>query len=141
MNYGDISTSFKDRKMGEIRKLKKYNELVGKYKGTSKVMEELMQRLQVKASTLKRYEQRIEQYRVNRMYQQDQKRVYQEMSGKQGGEKVIPDAEKSVRFWSGNWNNDIHHNSKADVYVILKTSNKSSTFHLLSDPKVNSFCL
>ena len=29
------------------------------------------------------------------MYQQDQKRVYQEMSGKPGDEKVIQDAEKS----------------------------------------------
>jgi len=57
-------------------------------------MEELKQRLQVKVSKLKRYEQRIEQYRVNRMYQQDQNRVYQEMSGKPGGEKIIPDAEK-----------------------------------------------
>jgi len=28
------------------------------------------------------------------MYQQDQNRVYQEMSGKPGGEKIIPDAEK-----------------------------------------------
>ena len=48
------------------------------------------------------------------MYQQDQKRVYQEMSGKPGGEKVIPDAEKSVRFWSGIWDNDIHNNSKTE---------------------------
>ena len=103
---------------GEIRKLKKYNELVRKYKvkekGISKEMEEFKQRLQVKASKLKRYEQRIEQYTVNRMYQQDQKTVYPEMSGKPEGEKVIPDAEKSVRFWSGIWDNDIHHNSKAE---------------------------
>ena len=64
-------------------------------------MEELKQKLQVKASKLKRYEQRIEQYRVNGMYQEDQTRVYQEMSGKPGDEKIMPDAEKSVRFWSG----------------------------------------
>ena len=62
-------------------------------------------------SQQERYEQRIEQYRVNRMYQQDQKRVYQEMNGKPGGEKVMPDAEKSVRFWSEIWDNDIHHNT------------------------------
>ena len=48
------------------------------------------------------------------MYQQDQKRVYQEMNGIQGGEKIITDAEKSVRFWSEIWDNDIHHNSKAE---------------------------
>ena len=48
------------------------------------------------------------------MYQQDQKRVYQEMSGKPSGEKVMPDAEKSVRFWSGIWDNDIQHNRRAE---------------------------
>ena len=77
-------------------------------------MEELKQRLQVKASKLKRYEQRIEQYRVNRMYQQDQKGVYHEMSGKTGGDKIIPDAETGVRCWSEIWDNEIHHNSKAE---------------------------
>ena len=48
------------------------------------------------------------------MYQQDQKRVYQEMNGKPGGDKVMPDAEKSVRFWSGIWDNDIQHNRGAE---------------------------
>ena len=109
---------FQRQQRGEMRKLRKYNELVKKYKvkekGISKVMEELKQRLQVKASKLKRYEQRIEQYRVNRMYQQDQKRVYQEMSGKPSGEKVMPDAEKSVRFWSRIWGSDIQHNRRAE---------------------------
>ena len=97
-------------------KFRKYNELVKKYKvkekGISKVMEELKQRLQVKASKLKRYEQRIEQYRVNRMYQQDQKRLYQEISGKSGGEKAMPDAKKSARIWSGIWDNNIQHNRR-----------------------------
>ena len=101
-----------------MRKLRKYNELVKKYKvkekWISKVLEELKQRLQVKASKLKRYEQRIEQYRVNRLYQQDQKRVYKEMSRKPSGEKVMPDAEKSARFWSGIWDNDIQHNRRAE---------------------------
>ena len=77
---------FQRQQRGEMRKLRKYNELVKKYKvkekEISKLMEELNQKLQVKASKLKRYEQKIEQYRVNIMYQQDQKRVYREMSGK-----------------------------------------------------------
>ena len=74
-------------------------------------MEEVKQRLQVKASKLKRYEQRIEQYRVKRMYQQDQKRVYQEVSGKRGGERVMPDAEKSMKLWSGSWEKPTLHDT------------------------------
>ena len=48
------------------------------------------------------------------MYQQDQKMVYQEMKGKPGGEKSMPDPEKCVRLWSGIRDNDIHPNSKAE---------------------------
>ena len=48
------------------------------------------------------------------MYQQDRKMVYQEMSGKPGGDKVMPDAENILRFWSRIWDNNIHHNSKAE---------------------------
>ena len=36
------------------------------------------------------------------------------MSGKPGGEKIISDAENSMRYWSGIWDNNIHRNSKAE---------------------------
>ena len=38
--------------------------------------------MQAKATKIKRYDQRIEQYRINRLFQQDQKRVYQQLNGK-----------------------------------------------------------
>ena len=50
-------------------------------------MEELKQRLQAKAVKLERYELRIEQYRLNRLFQQDQKRVYQELNGEMTSEE------------------------------------------------------
>ena len=34
-----------------------------------------------KATIIKRDDQRIEQYRINRVFQQDQKRVYQQLNG------------------------------------------------------------
>ena len=52
-----------------------------KQKGEKVVIEELKQRLLAKSAKLKRYEQRIHRYKVNRLFQQDQKRVYQEMNG------------------------------------------------------------
>ena len=42
------------------------------------VIERLKQRLQAKSAKLKRYEQRIHLYQVSRLFQQDQKRAYQQ---------------------------------------------------------------
>ena len=41
-------------------------------KGLNVVLEEQKQRIQAKATKIKRYDQRIEQYRINRLFQQDQ---------------------------------------------------------------------
>ena len=63
------------KKRGEIKKKEKYRETEHKYgvkkKGLNVVLEELKQRIQAKATKIKRYDQRIEQYRINRMFQQD----------------------------------------------------------------------
>ena len=63
------------KKRGEIKKKKKYREIEHKYgvkkKGLNVVLEELKQRIQTKATKTKRYDQRIEHYRINRMFQQD----------------------------------------------------------------------
>ena len=63
---------------GELVRNTKYRELEKKYhikrKGENFVIEELKQRLQVKAAKLRRYEQRVNQYRINRVFQQDQKK-------------------------------------------------------------------
>ena len=87
---------------GELRKKEKYNELTRKYKirekGEAVILEELKQRLQAKAAKLKRYEQRIEQYRLNGLFQQDQKRVYQELNGEMKTEGTVPDADESKQF-------------------------------------------
>ena len=41
-------------------------------KGLNVVLEEQKQRIQAKVTKIKRYDQRIEQYRINRLFQQDQ---------------------------------------------------------------------
>ena len=103
---------------GEVRKKGKYLEVAKKYKmkekGQNVVTEELKQRLQAKAAKLKRYEQRIQQFRVNRMFDQDQKRVYQELNGTARAAGVTPDADESKIFWSGIWDNEVHHQKEAE---------------------------
>ena len=69
--------------------------------------------MQAKATKVKRYDQRIEQYRINRLFQQDKKRVYKQLNGKiESSEK--PDTEESRRFWSNIWETEKSHNKNAE---------------------------
>ena len=87
------------------------------------VIEELRQKLLVKSAKLKRCEQRITQYRQNRLFETDQEKVYEELNGGFNGESVMPDAEESTSFWNGIWEwNGVEkeHNRTADWLEGLK---------------------
>ena len=105
------------KKRGETKKKEKYKVIEHKYrvkkKGLHVVLEELKQRMQAKATKIKRYDQRIEQYSINRLFQQDQKRVYQQLNGKIESSKK-PDTEESRRFWSNIWGVEKSHNKNAE---------------------------
>ena len=51
-----------------------------KDKGYKHVIEELKQRVTAKAAKVKRYKERMKQYRQNKLCQMNQKRVYQELN-------------------------------------------------------------
>ena len=53
--------------------------------------------MQVKVIKINRYDQRIEQYRIKSLFQQDQKRVYQQLNGKIESSEN-PDTEESRNF-------------------------------------------
>ena len=54
-----------------------------------------MQRIKAKAATLKRYKNRVRQYRQNRLFQSNQLKFYQELDGKAHEENIIQDKEKT----------------------------------------------
>ena len=75
-----------------------------KRKGLITVIEELKQRILAKVAKLSQYEQRIQQYRINRLFKVDQKKVYNEFNGQTGSSNGdITNAEESRTFWSGIW--------------------------------------
>ena len=75
-----------------------------KRKGLTTVTEELKERILAKAAKLSRYEQRIQQYRINRLFKLVRKKVYNEFNGQTGSSNgAIPNAEESRTFWSGIW--------------------------------------
>ena len=49
------------------------------HRGIRTVIEELKQQLHAKTAKLKRYDERMNQHKINRMLVQTQKRVYQQM--------------------------------------------------------------
>ena len=72
-------------------------------KGYKKAAEEFKQRSKAKAANLKRYKNKVKQYRQNRLFQSNQSKFYQELDGKSHKENIIPDKEKTREFWSGIW--------------------------------------
>ena len=94
-------------KRGELRKRGKFIQLEKKYnigrKKITTVIEELKQRVLAKAAKIKRYGQRVMQYKQNMLFQQDQKRFYQELNGTARNDDIVPDADDSKKFWGDNW--------------------------------------
>ena len=101
----NILKTVKKGQIGECNegKAKLVEEKYGvKRKGLTTVIEELKQRILAKAAKLSRYEQRIPQYRINRLFKVIQKKVYNQFNGQTGSSNgAIPNAEESRTFWSG----------------------------------------
>ena len=112
------------KKRGETKNKEKYKTTEHEYrvkkKGLNVVLEEVKQRMQAKATKIKKYDQRIEQYMINRLFQQDQKRVYQKLNGKfESSEK--PDTEETRTFWSNIWGTEKTPNKNAEWLKELRS--------------------
>ena len=89
--------------------------------GLTTVIEELKQRILAKAAKLSQYEQRIQQYKINRLFKVDEKKVYNDFNGKTGSiNGDISNAEKSRTFWKGIWKVEKKHNKEANWLSDLK---------------------
>ena len=72
-------------------------------KGPRAVLEELRQRVTAKAAKLKRYEERTNQYRQNRLFESNQKRLLEEIGDVERDDSIVPDGTGIEAFWSGIW--------------------------------------
>ena len=91
-------------------------------KGLNVVIEELKQRVADIAEKLRRYEERVQQYRQNRMFEYDQKKLYKELGGDSSGTDTncMPDAEDSFEVWSNIWDNPIEHNRDSELLTDVR---------------------
>ena len=78
------------------------------------MIEELKQRMLAKSAKVRRYQQRIEQFRQNRIFDFDQKNMYTEFNGDRVRSIDAPNAEESKRFWGDLWSIGKRHNRKAE---------------------------
>ena len=85
-----------------------------KKNGINLVIEELKQRLIAKKTEVKRYEQRISQFRQNQLFQVNQKQVYKDLNGEKQGDRIIPNSEDSIKFWSDIWSIRKEHNKHTE---------------------------
>ena len=107
------------RKEGKTKLVEEKHRV--KLKGLTTVIEELKQRILAKAAKISQYEQSIQQYRINRLFKMDQKKVYNEFNGQTGSSNGdIPNAEEIRTFWNGIWCVEKEHNKEADWLSDLK---------------------
>ena len=110
---------------GELRskKKQKVKELYEKYrvkKGLKTVIEELKQRMLAKSTKVKRYEQRIEQFRQNSIFDLNQKNLYAELNREGVRSNDVPNVEKLTKFWSDIQGVRKEHNREAEQLKDLK---------------------
>ena len=107
-------------------------------KGTETVHEELRQRVIAIAAKLQRYDSRDLQLRQNKLFQSNQKRLFEEIEGKARQEAVVPDAEESKEFWSGIWDVPVEHNKNAEWLKKLENHTRDVPKQLNVKLEINS---
>ena len=83
-------------------------------KGLSVVLEELKQRVLAKSQKIRSYQDRNEQYKQNRMFKSNQKRLFEKIQNMETDNTITPDADESKAFWGNIWDNLLDYNSGAD---------------------------
>ena len=76
-------------------------------------LEEINQKILAKEGRLKRYRQRVKQYRQNRTFQNNERKFYQKLGGDDSKTYQQPDAKETERFWAKIWESK-KHNENAD---------------------------
>ena len=73
---------------------------------------------------MKRYEQRIEQFRQNRIFELDQKKIYAELNKNGIILNDVPNAEECTKFWGDIGGVTEEHNREAEWLKDLKREGK-----------------
>ena len=114
-DLGRINTIIEKKSVKEKYK----DELERKYKirrrGLQVVKEEIRQKIKAKTGKITRYQQRVSQYKQNRLFRNNERRFYQQLNNESEHlENEVPDAETARNFWSDIWSREVQHNKNAN---------------------------
>ena len=116
-------------KRGELANVDLKYELERKYlvkkKGIDVVIEELKQRMKTIQYRIKRYKDRTEQYKQNRIFETNQKRLYEIIDSVHRINEEAPNAGDCLEFWSGIWSKPANHNANAEWLTKLEKKLKN----------------
>ena len=108
-------------------------------KGMNTVIEELKQRVISTAAKIKRYSDRQCQFFENKLFENDQKRFYKKIEGKQLDAVPPPEPDAALEFWSGIWGRQ--HRHKADAGWIKDIRNDYSAKDQQIDMEIGAVSL
>ena len=78
------------------------------------VIEELRQSMVAKGTKVKRYQQKTERFKQNRIFYFDQKKMYAEFNGDDVRPNDVPNVEESKRFVDDIWSARKWHNRETE---------------------------
>ena len=81
------------------------------------VIEELKQRIAPIAAKVRRYQGRVDSYRHNRIFENNQRQFYRKLGQKEGrcdDDQSV--AEESKQFWGNLWSQSVDHKKKQSGY-------------------------
>ena len=95
-------------------------------RGTLYVSGMLKQKIKAGGVTIKRYDEKCQQFKQNYLFRTNQKLFYKTLDGKERGETVLPDPTEATCFWSKIWLEEVGYNERAswleDVEVEFSTT-------------------
>ena len=104
-------------------------------------LEEINKKVLAKEGRLKRYRQKVKQYRQNRTFQNNKRKFYQQLGGHDTKTYQQPDAKETEQFWTKIWQPKKHNDTtrqlegleegpKAEIHIELlkKTLKKISNW-------------
>ena len=115
--------SSKDKEVSNVRHWQIERKYSIRVKTLGGVIEELKQKIVAIAAKVRRYQERVDSFRQNRMFQNIQRQFYRELNqeGERCDDDDQPDADESKKFWGDIWSESVDHNRDAKWLKDLQT--------------------
>lgn len=111
-------TQERNHKLGptKYKNIKRRYKIKANKSNLIEVHEKINQRIKATAAKIKRYKERVNQYRQNKLFCEDPSRLFKELNGENKGPELTITPEESISikaFWDNIWNTPANYNKNA----------------------------